>query len=72
MLLYKGAGAPLMPTIANALASRGLRGIYTVIMLITYIPISLLVVGIIVGLKKITHIFLNKNKEKEEITYNES
>ena len=72
MLLYKGDGAPLMPTIANALASRGLRGIYTVIMLITYIPISLLVVGIIVGLKKITHIFINKNKEKEEITYNES
>ena len=67
MLLYSGDGAPLMPTLANALASHGLRGIYTAIMLITYLPISLLVVEIIIGIEKLVSIITKKEEKLETI-----
>ena len=67
MLLYAGDGAPLMPTIANALASHGLRGIYTAIMLLFYIPLSLLMVGIILGIKALIGLITKKNKNKESL-----
>nr|MCR5564966.1 YwaF family protein [Gammaproteobacteria bacterium] len=64
MLLYSGDGAPLMPTIANALASHGLRGIYTAIMLLFYIPLSLLMVGIILGIKALIGLITKRRKEE--------
>ena len=66
MLLYSGDGAPLMPIIAKFFASKGLRGIYTAIMLITYLPISLLVVGIIIGIEKLINL-ITKNRKEERL-----
>ena len=66
MLLYSGDGAPLMPMIASKLAEHGLRGIYTAIMLLFYMPLSLLMVGIIVGIKKLISLIPNKKKEELE------
>ena len=61
MLLYAGIGAPLMPSLAEYFASLHLRGIYTVIMLISYIPIALLVVGIDKGVGYLFNLLTNRN-----------
>lgn len=47
MLYYSGNGAPLLPDLANALASRGLRPIFTLIIFVMYIVISAIIVSII-------------------------
>ena len=46
MLLYSGSGVPLYEDLAAWLAERGLRPVYTLIMLLTHLPLSALVVGI--------------------------
>ncbi len=46
MQLYSGSGVPLYEDLAARLAARGLRPIYTLIMLLTYLPLAALVVGI--------------------------
>lgn len=45
MLLYSGGGVPLYQDLSEMLAKRGLRFIYTIIMLLTHIPLAGLVVG---------------------------
>lgn len=46
MLIYSGGGVPIYEDLASSLAEKGLRPIYTLIMLITHIPIAALVVGV--------------------------
>ncbi len=46
MLYYYGNGAPILPDIANFFASKGLRFIYTLIVLIGYALIALIFVSI--------------------------
>ena len=46
MLLYSGSGVPLYEDLAAWLAERGLRPIYTLIMLLTHLPLAAAVVGI--------------------------
>ena len=45
MLLYSGGGVPLYEDIASSLGERGLRFIYTALMLATHIPLAAIVVG---------------------------
>lgn len=63
MLLYSGIGAPVMPQLANFLASYNLRPLFTVIMLLTYIPVSLLMVGIIKGIELLVGLIKPKKEE---------
>lgn len=46
MLLYSGSGVPLYEDLAAWLAERGLRPVYTLIMLLTHLPLAAAVVGI--------------------------
>lgn len=45
MLIYSGGGVPLYEDLASALAEKGLRWVYTVIMMVTHIPLACLVIG---------------------------
>lgn len=45
MLLYSGGGVPIYEDLSEKLAQKGLRFIYTIIMLLTHIPLAALVVG---------------------------
>ena len=45
MLLYSGGGVPIYQDVSEKLAQRGLRFAYTLIMLLTHIPLAALVVG---------------------------
>ena len=47
MLYYSGNGAPLLPDLANKLASAGLRPIFTCIVFALYIAITAIIVAII-------------------------
>lgn len=47
MLFYSGNGAPLLPDIANALASKGLRPVFTCLIYIMYLAIAAVIVSII-------------------------
>ena len=47
MLYYSGNGAPLLPELASALASCGLRPVFTLIIFIMYIVIAAIIVSII-------------------------
>ena len=60
MLYYSGNGAPLLPDLANALASRGLRPIFTLIIFVMYIVIAAIIVSIIRLV-----CFLRKKREKK-------
>lgn len=53
MLLYSGSGVPLYENLAARLASMGLRFVYTVIMLLTHIPLALAVIAIYKGIAAI-------------------
>lgn len=46
MLIYSGSGVPLYEPLAAWLAERGLRFVYTGIMLLTHIPLALLVIAV--------------------------
>ncbi|MBE6529340.1 MAG: hypothetical protein E7680_01905 [Ruminococcaceae bacterium] len=46
MLLYSGSGVPIYEEIAAAAAEKGLRFLYTLLMLITHIPLACLVIGV--------------------------
>lgn len=47
MLFYSGNGAPVLPNLANALASVGLRPLFTVFVYIMYLAISAIIVSFI-------------------------
>lgn len=46
MLIYSGGGVPLYEDLAKKLAEKGLRWVYTIIMLVTHIPLALVVIGV--------------------------
>ena len=46
MLLYEGKGAPVLPLIAQSLGKINLRGLYTVIALLIYLPVTALMIAI--------------------------
>lgn len=46
MLIYSGGGVPLYEDLAASLAERGLRPVYTLIMLATHLPLAAVVVGV--------------------------
>lgn len=46
MLIYSGGGVPLYEPLAAWLAERGLRFVYTGVMLLTHIPLALLVIAV--------------------------
>ena len=46
MLIYSGSGVPLYEDIAARLAERGLRFVYTILMILTHIPLACLVIGV--------------------------
>ena len=46
MMIYSGSGVPVYEGLAAALAEKGLRFIYTIIMLATHIPLALLVIAV--------------------------
>lgn len=45
MLVYSGGGLPLYEQLAERLAARGLRPVYTAIMMLTHLPLAAIVVG---------------------------
>jgi hypothetical protein len=46
MLVYSGSGVPLYQDLSEALANKGLRFVYTLIMLLTHIPLAAAVIGV--------------------------
>ena len=54
MLVYSGGGVPLYEPLAESLAAHGLRPVYTVIMLLTHIPLACLVIGAYLLVRKIS------------------
>lgn len=46
MMVYSGSGVPLYEPLAASLAARGLRPIYTAIMMLTHLPLAAAVVGV--------------------------
>lgn len=54
MLLYSGSGVPLYEDLAARLASKGLRFVYTIIMLLTHIPLALAVIAVYKGIAAIS------------------
>lgn len=46
MMVYSGSGLPLYEQLAAWLAERGLRPVYTLIMLLTHLPLAALIVGL--------------------------
>ena len=55
MSLYSGGGIPLYEDLATSLAAKGLRPIYTVIMLFTHLPLSALVTALSLLIAKIAN-----------------
>lgn len=53
MLLHTGSGVPLYQDIAAWLASKGLRFLYTLLMLATHIPLACIVIGAAKGVRAI-------------------
>ena len=60
MLLHTGSGVPLYEDVAAWLAAKGLRFLYTVLMLATHIPLGC----IIIGLAKLTEFLAQKAKKE--------
>lgn len=46
MLLYSGSGVPLYQDLSEALAAKGMRFVYTMIMLVTHIPLAAFVIAV--------------------------
>ena len=63
MLLYSGGGVPLYEDLASSLAASGWRPLYTVIMLLTHLPLS----AMIVGIAKLIYFVFESKKPKEQI-----
>lgn len=61
MLYYSGNGAPLLPGLANSLASAGLRPIFTCIVFVLYVVITAIIVAII---RLICYLCKKKNERK--------
>ena len=53
MLLHTGSGVPLYEDIAAWLASKGLRFLYTLLMLATHIPLACIIIGASYGVRAI-------------------
>ena len=53
MLLYEGAGVPLYEDLAAWLSARGMRYLYTFLMLATHIPLACIVIGLAKLVEKI-------------------
>ena len=49
MLLYEAGGVPLLSSLAPKMASAGLRWLFTIIMLLTYIPMACVVIAVYKG-----------------------
>ena len=47
MQIYEGSGIPLFSTLAEQLASQNLRFIFTIIMLLTYIPLACVIISFV-------------------------
>lgn len=60
MLYYAGNGAPILPDLANALADKGLRFVYTVIVFFGYLAIAYLLISIYKGVGKIANFVVKK------------
>ncbi len=63
MQLYSASGVPLMSTLADILANANLRFLFSIIMLITYIPFA----GIVVYFSKFIAYFSNRISNKNVI-----
>ena len=50
MLVYSAGGVPFMSSLADKMAAVGLRPLFTVIMLLTYIPLAAIVVAVYKGI----------------------
>lgn len=59
MLLYSGGGVPIYEDLAQSLADRGMRFVYTIIMLVTHIPLGALVIA---GYKAVQKLAARKAK----------
>lgn len=46
MLIYSGSGVPIYEDLASSLAAKGLRFVYTIIMMLTHIPLAALIIAI--------------------------
>ncbi len=46
MLIYSGGGVPFYEDLASKLAAKGLRFLYTIIMILTHIPLAALVIAV--------------------------
>ena len=46
MLVYSGSGVPIYQDISEQLAAKGLRFVYTILMIVTHIPLAGIVIGI--------------------------
>lgn len=46
MLLYSGSGVPVYQDLSGQLAEKGLRFVYTIIMLVTHLPLAAIIIGI--------------------------
>lgn len=60
MQIYEGSGIPFFSTLSGILADHGLRFVFTIIMLITYIPLTL----VIIGPAKLVYFINDKRKNK--------
>ena len=72
MQLYEGGGVPLYSTLAANLASKGLRWIYTIIMLVTYVPLALIIISVYKGLAFVIHKIEHKPAENNKEPVEES
>ncbi|MBQ8468485.1 MAG: YwaF family protein [Clostridia bacterium] len=62
MQIYEGSGIPLFSTLAQVLAAQHLRFVFTIIMLLTYIPFA----GVVVCFAKLVYIVDGKIKAKKQ------
>ncbi len=63
MQTYSGSGVPVYEGLAALLAGKGLRPVYTGIMLLTYMPLAALMVGI----SRLVEAILHKDKESRAV-----
>ena len=61
MMIWSGSGVPFYEDLAAWLASKGLRPVYTAVMMITHIPLAMIVVG---GYKAFAGIILRSSERK--------
>ena len=69
MQIYEGSGIPLFSTLADILAAADVRFIFTIIMLVTYIPLSAVIIA---PLKLIEHIKIKRVNKNDKSIEDES